>query len=98
MIGVSTSPVNGVPAYPDDADSFPYNIIISDPRLPPTELGVRAYGFHVNEVVPTLNIPLARQDDVTIPFDEAYQITFKIGKWGNQIDYAELPERIETYS
>lgn len=94
----SGSPVVGLPAYPNDPNSYAYHVIVSDPRYPPTVKSVWAYGFTVDAPIPTVIIPLAGDDTVTLALDEVYQYTFEAGKWGDEVDYLIPPERLATYS
>jgi hypothetical protein len=94
----SRPPVFGLPAYPNDPRAYPYHVIISDPRLPPTVKAVRAYGFGVDAPIPAVNIPLAGNEVAALALHEVYHFTFKAGRWGDQVDYALEPERLHTYS
>ena len=94
----SDSPIRGIPPYPESSASFPYSITISDPRLPQDAKSVFVYGFAVNELIPTLTIPLLGSDSVTLDFGAVYHETFRDGRWGNRVDYAEEPHRFDTYS
>jgi hypothetical protein len=85
----SGSPVVGLPAS---------HVIVSDPRHPPTVKSVWAYGFTVDAPIPSVIIPLAGEDTVTLALDEVYQYTVEAGKWGDEVDYALTPERLATYS
>ena len=92
------SPVLGLPPYPDDPRSYPYHIIVSDPRLPSTAKAVRAYGFNVDTPIPAPPIPLAGDETVLLDYDAVYQFSFTTGRWGDQVDYEQPPMRLESYS
>jgi hypothetical protein len=93
----SASPVPGLPRYPTDPNSLPYHITISDPRLPPPYKSVRSFGFRVDENIPPLMLPLAGDEVVEMDFDAPYQHTFRAGRWGEDVDYAQAPPRISSY-
>jgi hypothetical protein len=84
------------PIYPDDANSFPYYIAVTDSR--PHVDKTRVYGFSINDPIPTLPIPLLDIDVVLADFDAIYQTVFKGARLGDDVDYTQLPERFETYS
>ncbi|GIK66134.1 MAG: hypothetical protein BroJett018_39280 [Chloroflexota bacterium] len=87
----------GLPDYPFDANSYPYYAVVVDANKRPREAG-NCYVAGVDVRLPTIAIPL--DDGLTLDFalDEVYQYTFEAGRWGDQVDYAEPPERLDTYS
>lgn len=91
------SPILTMPRYPHDAQSYPYHVTFSDPRLPPSVKQVRSVGVSVNAPFPTIALPLEGEDWVTLPLTEAYEETFKRGRWGEDVDYAIEPPRMESY-
>jgi hypothetical protein len=91
------TPIKGLPHYPYDTHSYPYNITISDPRQPIDKPSVFFYGFAVDVPLPVLKIPLVGEDILTYDFGIAYDLTFQGGLWGKQVDYATEPERMHTY-
>lgn len=93
----TTSVISILPAYPHDRGSYPYNIIISDPRLPRTSKAVRSYGFVVDMPSPAISVPLAGEDSIVVAFNEVYQRSFEGGAWGNYVDYEMEPPRMESY-
>jgi hypothetical protein len=93
----SRSPVLKLPAYPQDVNSAPYAITVSDPRPTWEEGRARTYNFHVGEPVRTFPLPLADEDVVLVDMDAIYQHTFRTGRWGDLLDYSAEPERMETY-
>ena len=92
------SPIWGLPSYPQDADSYPYYIAVSDPRPTPGEGPVRVYGFMVDVPIPAIKLPLLDDDSFIFDFGLPYDYTFTRGPWHTAVDYAQEPERIETYS
>lgn len=91
------SPIRTMPRYPHHARAYPYHITLSDPRLPPNQKTVRSVGFRVNQPIPRLVVPLEERDTVAMAFGEVYRDTFLHGRWGDDVDYAVEPPRMETY-
>jgi hypothetical protein len=92
------APIANFPIYPDDADSHAYQILVSDPR-PSVDSGrFRAFTFDVDSDFPIVSIPLAATDTLEVNLGVVYTSTYQRGRWGTMIDYAQLPERLETYS
>ncbi|RMF77508.1 MAG: DUF4058 family protein, partial [Chloroflexi bacterium] len=93
------SPIAVLPSYPDgDADAYPYMILVSNPH-PTIETGqTQLYGFHVDDTLPTISIPLAENDVVTFDFDAVYQTTFFDNRYYGErvVDYATEPVNFET--
>lgn len=87
----------GMPDYPFDENSYPYYAVVVDASRRPRDAG-NCYVAGVDVRLPTIAIPL--QDGLTLDFglDEVYQHTFESGRWGDQVDYAEPPERLDTYA
>lgn len=79
--------------------AYPYTILVSDPR-PTFEQGkTDIYGFYVADKIPTINIPLAGADVVTIDFNAIYHFTFNNGKFFIiLVDYAQDPPELDKYS
>lgn len=96
----SASPITGIPVYPQDDDSHAYTIAVTDMRgkhNPNWQTLVHI--IDVDQPLPTeVKIPLADDDFLEFDFDSVYQDTFSIGRWGNNIDYTQLPRKFETYS
>lgn len=95
----SRSPVKNLPLYPQQPNSFAYNITVSDP-IPSLERGLaETYGFGVDDPIPTIAIPLADDDLVLVDFGAVYNQTFEsLTAYSRRVDYAELPEHFHTYS
>lgn len=77
-----------------DAGNYPFYIAISDPR---TDL-LDTYEFNVNDALPAIHIPLAENDVFPVQFEKIYQLTYEIGRWGDDVDYEGLPKRLQKYS
>jgi hypothetical protein len=94
----TASPIKGIPAYPQQADSYPYAITVSSP-VPSLEAGVSAtYGFPVDTPLPTIGIPLLNDTSISLNFDAVYQQTFSSMKaYSLRVDYEALPERFDSY-
>jgi hypothetical protein len=92
------SPVRGLPVYPEQPNAYAYHFTVTNPRLSPEALPVRTYGFGVDDAFPKLPIPLAGDDDMVFDFGVPYGRTFTGGRWWEDVDYAQEPERMETYS
>lgn len=90
-------PVLNYPIYPHDQNSYPYNILVSDPRPSVKEGRLRAYGFHVDQPFPLIKIPLAGDETLDFDFGAVYQHTFTRGRWGYNLDYTAPPSRFETH-
>lgn len=86
------------PRYPKDPDSHAYSIIVSDPRPTLQEGLVQGYGFDVDRLFPIITIPLADKESLDFDFGAVYRYTYRRGRWGDQVDYTQLPARFETYS
>lgn len=91
LLHESQSPLIDIPTYPDDEGSHPYCIAVTDPRRARVETLVK--GFDVDEPFPLVNILLMGQDMVKdFDFGRPYNETFERGRWGNRVNYAELPD------
>lgn len=96
----SRSPVPNVPDYTShNADTTPYTIIVSDPR-PSLDIGKTfVYGFHVDDPLPVVTIPLSGNDHINFDFGAVYNYSYNEQRYHYFIvDYAELPEKFDTYS
>jgi hypothetical protein len=94
----TTSPILGMPSYPEDETSYPYSITVSDPRRRQDEKQVRSFGFRVDDPIPTLLIPLTDEETISVDFGAVYDETFEKGRRGNQVDYALPPENLDSYA
>lgn len=92
--------ISRMPSYPaGDAQSFPYSILISDPRPSIYEGVTQVYSFHIKDALPLVNIPLEGEDVATVDFGEIYNITFQQRYAYHTVltDYTQKPVRFETY-
>ncbi len=89
-----------VPSYPNAPKSFAYSIAVSDPRPSVHEGRFIIYGFGVDKPIPRFNIPLDGANQVIgFALGPVYNQTFDSSVTLHRvIDYAEPPERMETYS
>jgi hypothetical protein len=92
-----TPPVVGLPRYPTHPDSFPYHLVVSDPRPDWSRGKVRVYSFKVGDPITKLPLPLAKDEGLVFDLDAVYQHTFQAGRWGDILDYNVEPERFATY-
>jgi hypothetical protein len=91
-------PLFKVPMYPRQPDSYPHNIYVNDPR-PTLQAGrLIHYRFGVDDAFKIVGIPLSGQEFIDFDFGAVYHHTFMRGRWGNIVDYEQLPLRFETYS
>ncbi len=95
----SPSPVKGLPRYPQETGSYPYNVTISDP-VPSFDDGTaRTFAFSVDTPIPVIDIPLAGDDVLPLDLNQVYQDTFtSINAYAYRVDYAQQPDRFDTYS
>lgn len=95
------SPVNGIPDYTQQKEnSYPYSITVG--MLPSVDdFGeTRVYAWHVDETLPKVPIPLAKDEYVVLDFEKVYQQTYLgntlyAGLW---VDYEQVPRNFEAYS
>jgi len=91
--------IQGIPIYPTDPAAYPYAVAISDPRSDGWQTGVVAvHGFHTDDALPTVAIPLSGAETIDFALNPVYQHTFARGRWENLLDYAQEPIRFATYS
>ena len=94
------SPIPIVRDYPKrEPKSYPYVILVNRP-YPSVEEGKTAvWGFHIDDPIPSIPIPLADDDSVTLNLETVYNHTFVSNfAFGLRIvDYEKLPEAFETY-
>ncbi len=84
-----------LPRYPHDSGATPYAIFISQVGRSSS----RVYGFGVGDIIPTLNVPLAGDDLVRVPFGEAYNRTYaNLDIPQFVVDYATDPPTFDRYS
>jgi hypothetical protein len=79
-------------------DTYPYHLLIIDPRPDLRDGQAMVKGFHVDDPLPTLPIPLSGTDIFTFDFGPAYRKTFEEMLYGlESVDYRELPLRFDRY-
>ena len=97
----SRSHIPVLPNYPrKDAGAYPYLIAVNDPRPSLNKGSTAIYGFAVDTPVPTIEIPLAGRDSISIDFNAAYNRTFASNRYYGTIlvDYEQLPVNFESYT
>lgn len=82
-----------------EPDAHPYRIMVIDPR-PEFVEGVAAHApFDVDAPIPTVNIPLNRDDVLSFDFNAPYQKTYQELLYGLElVDYNQLPLNFDRYS
>lgn len=92
------APTVAAPIYPEQNDSSCYRIVLIDPR--PTWLDGQGsiYPIHVDQKLPTVDIPLNAGDTIRFNFDAPYQQTYENLFFGDAVDYARLPLHWDSYS
>lgn len=76
-----------------------YRILVIDPR--PSLMSGKAWphGFHVDDPIPPVTIPLSGKDRLHFDFNPPYQRTVEEMFYGLEfVDYTRLPVGFETYS
>lgn len=95
------SPVLEIPDYTRHEDgAYPYGITVSRLLSSGGPGYTKFYGFHVEDPIPIIALPLGGQDILTYDFGEVYHTTFNTNPLNGlrHVNYAELPEGFETYS
>lgn len=75
----------------------PYRIVVANPRPSYNEGRAKVEGFDVDTPIPTVTIPLQRDEALAFDFNVPYQRTFEESFYGLQIDYSELPHNFDRY-
>ncbi len=80
------------------AGAHAYHIVVLDPR--PTFMQGRVYlhEFDVDDLIPTVKIPLNGNDILDFDFGMAYRKTFEEALYGYDMDYRRLPMNFDRYS
>ncbi len=81
-----------------EAGASAYRVVVIDPRPTYHEARVYLRQFGVDEVIPTVTIPLNGGDTLVFDFDRAYQQTFTSALYGHDMDYAQFPLHFERYT
>ena len=100
LLHQTASPLLGMPKYPNEEDSHPYTVAITDARPKHNQNHVMiVHVVDVDQALPqNLTIPLADDDFATINLDTVYQQMFLASKKSIFLDYDDLPRNFETYS
>lgn len=93
------SPVPRLPSYPyDDDRTFPYTIVVTNPRPSLREGKLEIYGFRVDEPIPTIAIPLLGEEMIALDINTVYNRTFTtFPTFSLRADYEQLPVNFERY-
>jgi hypothetical protein len=91
-------PLMHMPQYGTHSEATPYCLVISDPRPTWEEGKIMVYGFGIDEIIPSLYVPLADKDFVVLELNAVYQHTFTAGRWGDLLNYTMPPLNIDRYS
>jgi Protein of unknown function (DUF4058) len=79
-------------------DTYPYHVLIVDPRPDIRDGQAMVKGFHVDDPLPTLPIPLSAGERLTFDFGPAYRKTFEEMLYGlESVDYRDLPLHFDRY-
>jgi hypothetical protein len=76
----------------------PYRVVVCEPRPRHEDGWVRLVEFGVDELIPTIEIPLNGADLLPCAFAQVYRTTFETGFLGDLVDYATLPVNFDHYS
>lgn len=79
--------------------AYPYVILSSRPYPSLAEGKTAIYGFRVDDPIPTIEIPLLKEESVILDLDTVYQHTFESNlAYGLRfVDYDNLPENVDAY-
>lgn len=92
--------IASLPSYPHhEENAMPYMIMVTDPR-PSFEQGQAAiYGFGVEDLIPTIPIPLAGADVQALDFGAIYHRVYASLRFcAAVVDYEQQPMHFERYS
>lgn len=78
-------------------DSYPYRIVVIDPRPEIAAGDGYLYEFGVDDAIPTVTIPLNAGEKVAFDFGLPYTKTFEEGLYGLELDYSLPPTAFERY-
>ena len=90
-----------IPSYPDkDTKAYPYSIFVSNPHPSLAQGKTSVYGFSVDDLLPTIAIPLDGSDTIALNFQVIYQRTFNTNRYYGTIlvDYEQLPVNFDSYT
>jgi len=80
------------------AGAHPYRIAVLDARPNVRHGPGVVQEFDVDSPIPTMKIPLNRDDKIQFSFDRPYQILFEQAFYGNGVDYTQRPLHFDRYS
>ncbi len=92
------SPELRLPRYPETPNAYPYHVLVNDPRAGWDVGEVQAFSFGLAEPLTSFPLPLPGVEGVSFDLNSAYQHSITVGPWRTIVDYAQPPERFETYS
>jgi hypothetical protein len=78
-------------------EAHPYRVLILDPRPSYRESRTDWAEFDVDEPLPTKRIPLSGEDSILFDFNAPYQKLFVDTLYGDEVDYARLPDHFDRY-
>lgn len=84
-----------LPRYPADSGATAYYVAVTDPR---TSDKTAIYRFGVDQPIPTISVPLLYGVEMPCDMDKVYQETFEEGRFGDDVDYRQVPFRLNAYS
>ncbi|MDX2139764.1 MAG: DUF4058 family protein [Chloroflexota bacterium] len=84
--------------YPTMKGSYPYTILVSDPRPDWGTGEIQAFSFRVSEPIALFPLPLDKDESIAVNLNGVYRQTLEAGAWTDSVDYMQPPERFETYS
>lgn len=76
-----------------DPVGYPYYHLVINPQADRASW----QAFRVDDPIPALTIPLSGADQVTCDLNAVYGKTFSELGYGDEVDYASLPERFDLY-
>jgi hypothetical protein len=88
-----------LPSYHEgEADAFPYVITVSFPHQDAHSGKTDVYGIGVDDVIPTVLIPLTQGDGVAVDFNAIYHTTYSNQRIFQLLsDYAAEPTQFDRY-
>ncbi|MDX1992356.1 MAG: DUF4058 family protein [bacterium] len=82
-----------------DIAAHPYRIVVYEPRPDFLSGQVRSREFDVDQLLPTVNIPLSGSDVLAFDFGVPYRKTFEEMYYGLRfVDYTQFPLNFDRYS
>ena len=89
-----------IPSYIDrEPESYPYSIIVSNPHPTLHDGETQVFGFNVDEALPTISLPLADDEAITVDIGQIYESTFNSRRLFQILaDKTQHPANFDTYS